>query len=128
MKRCHLVAACVYVAAACALAAAQCPWSRKVAALHGSCTCTYNLAQELTLQCTLVDFSTLVGALHQYAAQQTIDLLYVHNSSIVDLRDAVFQHVVINNLQLSRCDIRRIAPRAFQVSFEACSCIGVRLG
>ena len=45
---------------------------------------------------------------------QTIDLLYVHNSSVVDLRDGIFQHVTINNLQLSGCNIRRIAAIAFQ--------------
>ena len=43
-----------------------------------------------------------------------IDLLYVHNSSVVDLRDGIFQHVTINNLQLSRCNIRRIGAKAFQ--------------
>jgi len=38
----------------------------------------------------------------------------VHNSSVVDLRDGIFQHVIINNLQLSRCSIRRIGAKAFQ--------------
>ena len=93
---------------------AQCPWSRKVPTLHNACSCSYNLAQELTLQCSAVDFSALIGALHQYAAALTIDLLYVHNSSIIDLRDGVFEPVTINNLQLSQCDLRRVAAGAFR--------------
>jgi len=42
----------------------------QVATLHGSCSCSYNLAQELTLQCHAVDFSSLIGALQQYASDQ----------------------------------------------------------
>jgi len=114
MLRLWTVTAALLVASVASMASAQCPWSRKVATLQGSCACSYNLAQELTLQCHAVDFSALIGALQQYASDQTIDLLYVHNSSVVDLRDGIFQHVTINNLQLSGCNIRRIAAKAFQ--------------
>lgn len=94
-------------------ATAQCPWSRSVPALHGSCACSYNLAQELTLQCGQVNFTTLIDALHGHASNQIIDLLYVHNSTIPELRDNVLSRLTVHNIQLSRCQIRSIGPRAF---------------
>ena len=109
------LACCVLLAAYGARgASAQCPWNRNVASLQGACACSYNLAQELTLQCGAVDFGVLLNTLKEYAGGQTIDLLYVHNSSVLELRDGTFKHVRINNIQLSRCDIRRIGPTAFQ--------------
>lgn len=92
---------------------AQCPWSRSVPALHGSCACSYNLAQELTLQCGQVNFTTLLEALHGHANNQIIDLLYVHNSSVPELRDNMLNRLTVHNIQLSRCQIRSIGPRAF---------------
>lgn len=94
--------------------AAQCPWSRSVPALQGSCACSYNLAHELTLQCGQVsNFSILVAALNDHAHNQVIDLLYVHNSSVGQLVDDVFARLTVHNVQLSRCQIAGIAARAF---------------
>lgn len=105
------------VAVGCWIAAdsvkAQCPWSRSVPALHGSCACSYNLAQELTLQCGQVNFTTLMEALNDHAQSQTIDLFYVHNSSVVELRDNFLSLLTVHNVQMSRCQIRTIAPAAF---------------
>lgn len=94
-------------------ATAQCPWSRNVPALHGSCACSYNLAQELTLQCAQVDFPLLMTALNEHAASQTIDLLYVHNSTVGELRDNLLARLTVHNVQLSKCHIRAIGSRAF---------------
>lgn len=92
---------------------AQCPWSRSVPALHGSCACSYNLAQELTLQCGQVNFTTLMEALNEHAQSQTIDLFYVHNSTVVHLADDFLKLLTVHNIQMSRCQIRSIAAGAF---------------
>lgn len=92
---------------------AQCPWSRSVPALHGSCACSYNLAQELTLQCGQVNFTTLMQALNDHAQSQIIDLFYVHNSSVVELRDNFLSLLTVHNVQMSRCQIKSIGSRAF---------------
>ncbi|XP_057372454.1 uncharacterized protein LOC130693341 isoform X1 [Daphnia carinata] len=92
---------------------AQCPWSRNVPGLHGSCACSYNLAQELTLQCGQVNFTTLMDALNEHAQSQTIDLFYVHNSTVMELRDNFLSLLTVHNVQMSRCHIRNIQPRAF---------------
>ena len=108
-----VLAAAILAAFGTAVARAQCPWSRNVPALHGSCACSYNLAQELTLQCAQVDFAVLVTALNEHAASQTIDLLYVHNSTVGELRDNLLSRLKVHNVQLSKCHIRTIGPRAF---------------
>ena len=99
--------------AAAASVTAQCPWSRSVPALHGSCACSYNLAQELTLQCGQVNFTTLMDALNQHAQSQTIDLFYVNNSTVTELRDNFLSLLTVHNVQMSRCQIKSIGARAF---------------
>lgn len=101
------------MAVAIAAVSAQCPWSRSVPALHGSCACSYNLAQELTLQCGQVNFTTLMEALNEHAQSQTIDLFYVHNSSVAQLPDDFLSLLTVHNIQMSRCQIRSIGARAF---------------
>ena len=59
------------------------------------------------------NFTVLVTALNDHAHNQVIDLLYVHNSSVVQLVDDVFRRLTVHNVQLSRCQIGSIAPRAF---------------
>lgn len=44
----YIVLAAAWIGAG--AASAQCPWARSVPALNGACACSYNLAQELTLQ------------------------------------------------------------------------------
>ena len=97
--------------AAAASVTAQCPWSRSVPALHGSCACSYNLAQELTLQCGQVNFTTLMDALNQHAQSQTIDLFYVNNSTVTELRDNFLSLLTVHNVQMSRCKIKSIGRK-----------------
>ena len=110
---------CMLIATFCAgtYVSASCPWSRDVYELQ--CACSYNLAQELTVQCNQVNFTTLMDTLNEYAESQTVDLLYVHNSSINEIKDNVFSHVSVNNIQMSKCEIRRISARAFQGQEES---------
>ncbi len=107
---------------------AQCPWSRNVPALHGSCACSYNLAQELTLQCAQVDFPVLITALNEHAATQTIDLLYVHNSTVGELRDNLLSRLTVHNVQLSKCGIKTIGPRAFSGQENSLKNLNLQVG
>nr|CAD7443747.1 unnamed protein product [Timema bartmani] len=93
--------------------AAQCPWQREVKELQSSCICAYNLGQELSVQCDMVDFPVLLSALDKYAASTPLDLLYVNNSTIVDISDGAFKNILVRNVQLSGCRIRTVAPGAF---------------
>lgn len=92
----------------------QCPWHRDVQELQSSCICAYNLGQELSVQCDQVDFSKLLSALEDYAAAATIDLLYVNNSTLTELKDGSFKKLTMHNVQLSGCGIRNIQPGAFK--------------
>lgn len=94
--------------------ASQCPWHRELVELQSSCICAYNLGQELSVQCDQVDFPKLLGALEDYASRITIDLLYVNNSTVTDLRNGSFEKLTMHNVQLSGCRIRNIEPRAFR--------------
>ncbi|XP_022196682.2 leucine-rich repeat and fibronectin type III domain-containing protein 1-like protein [Nilaparvata lugens] len=93
---------------------AQCPWGREIAELQSSCICAYNLGQMLSVQCDMVDFPELLKALDEYASTLHIDLLYVNNSSVQALHDAMFANLKLNNLQMSGCKIRTVGKRAFQ--------------
>ena len=50
-----------------------------------------NSIQELSVQCTLVNFSLLTAALRDYARDSPIDLVYVNNTAILHLEDSVFK-------------------------------------
>lgn len=95
-------------------ATTPCPWEDNVAELQGSCICDYNLAQELSVQCDVVDYEKLVGALRQYAATIPMDLLYVNDSSIGTLKNGSFSVLTIHNIQLTGCHIKTIEPEAFK--------------
>lgn len=99
-----------------ARAGSPCPWSSApaLADLESSCTCDYNLARELSVQCDAVDFVQLLQGLRRYASgqQPRIDLLYVNNSTIGLLRNASFAGLRIVNLQLSSCRIKGLEPEA----------------
>lgn len=96
------------------LALAQCPWHRDVKELQSSCICAYNLGQELSVQCDMVDFPRLLAALDRYARDASLDLLYVNNSSVGTLADDAFRHLRLKSVQLSGCKIRAIGPHAFR--------------
>jgi hypothetical protein len=106
-----LLGVMLFVAQSCA---AQCPWHREIKELQSSCICAYNLGQELSVQCDVVDFSLLLSALDRYARNTPLDLLYVNNSTVVKLEDGAFKNLRINNVQLSGCKIRTIAPDTFR--------------
>ncbi|KAJ9596360.1 hypothetical protein L9F63_012635, partial [Diploptera punctata] len=94
--------------------AAQCPWHRDIKELQSSCICAFNMGQELSVQCDMVDFPRLLSALDRYARATPLDLLYVNNSTVVKLEDGAFKNLRIHNIQLSGCKIRNIAPGAFR--------------
>lgn len=94
--------------------AAQCPWHRDLKELQSSCICAYNLGKELSVQCDMVDFSLLLSALDRHARTIPLDLLYVNNSTVIRLEDGAFKNLKLNNVQLSGCKIRTIAPGTFR--------------
>lgn len=91
----------------------QCPWHRDVQDLQSSCLCAYNLGQELSVQCDQVDFTKLLQALQDYGSLITIDLLYVNNSTLNEIKNNSFQKLTVHNIQLSGCKIKHVQPRAF---------------
>ncbi|XP_050529564.1 uncharacterized protein LOC126899071 [Daktulosphaira vitifoliae] len=94
---------------------AQCPWQadQSAAGLQSSCMCSTNVAQELSIQCDLVDYENLLRVLDKYS-QNTIDLLYINNSLIRNVEDSSFANLRIHNLQLSGCQIHSISKTAFK--------------
>jgi Leucine-rich repeat (LRR) protein len=71
------------------------------------------MAQELSVQCDLVNYESLLQTLEKYS-QETLDLLYINNSSIKTINDSNFANLKIHNLQLSGCQIQSISQRAFK--------------
>ncbi|GJQ84642.1 hypothetical protein Trydic_g12671 [Trypoxylus dichotomus] len=93
---------------------AQCPWQRDIAELQSACLCSYNAGRELSVQCDIVDWPTLIDALQKYApADATLDLVYVNNSTIGALTGAIFSRLRVRSVQLSRCRIRTVSDDAF---------------
>jgi len=95
-------------------ALSQCPWHREVPELQSACICAYNLGQELSVQCDQVDFPRLLKALDVYAATSVIDLLYINNSTLNEIKEGSFRKITLQNVQLSGCKIRNIQPGAFR--------------
>ncbi|XP_025830034.1 leucine-rich repeat and fibronectin type-III domain-containing protein 5-like isoform X2 [Agrilus planipennis] len=93
---------------------AQCPWQREVPELQSSCLCSYNLAHELSVQCDMVEWSKLLSAIHRYAKDNAIDILYVNNSTVNVLKDSIFANIKVHNIQLSRCKIAKVSSDAFK--------------
>ncbi|XP_045511161.1 vasorin [Colias croceus] len=91
----------------------QCPW-KESPALQEACVCAYNLARQLSVQCDQVNFSTLLFALNSNARKITIDLLYINNSTVVELTDDLFINLAIHNLQISSCKIKKVEDQAFR--------------
>ncbi|XP_064116162.1 leucine-rich repeat and fibronectin type-III domain-containing protein 3-like isoform X1 [Macrobrachium nipponense] len=93
---------------------AQCPWPREVTDLNASCLCAYNIQNELSIQCTSVNFTLLMTVLHQRANSVPLDLLYVNNTRISVLNDRTFDGLKVENIQFSSCDIYNISDNAFK--------------
>ncbi|XP_031343941.1 leucine-rich repeat and fibronectin type-III domain-containing protein 3 [Photinus pyralis] len=93
---------------------AQCPWQRESLELQSSCLCSYNLARELSVQCDMVEWQTLLVALNQYATETPLDLLYVNNSTVGALTDSIFAKLKVHNIQLSGCKIKTVSKDAFK--------------
>ncbi|XP_025405534.1 uncharacterized protein LOC112679828 [Sipha flava] len=106
---------CLLVCLCISKSQAQCPWQADQSAteLHSSCICSVNMAQELSVQCDLVNYESLLQTLEKYS-QETLDLLYINNSSIKTINDSNFANLKIHNLQLSGCQIQSISQRAFK--------------
>ena len=96
-----------------AVATSPCPWSAHVPKLDASCICDYNLANELSIQCDIVDYCQLIRAMRRYAGQMSIDLFYVNNSTIGSLNGSL-SALKITNMQLSGCRIKTVEPDAFK--------------
>ncbi|KAJ8964478.1 hypothetical protein NQ314_004765 [Rhamnusium bicolor] len=97
-----------------ALTSAQCPWQREVPELQSACLCSYNLGHELSVQCDMVDWSKLLTALNKYATSTPLDLLYVNNSTVGDLKDNILANLKVQNIQLSGCKIKKVSSGAFK--------------
>jgi len=61
-----------------------------------------------------VDFPQLLDAMNNHARLKPVDLLYVNNSTITELPEAIFSNLSLHNVQLSSCGIQRIATGAFK--------------
>ncbi|KAG7170646.1 Leucine-rich repeats and immunoglobulin-like domains protein 3-like 2, partial [Homarus americanus] len=92
----------------------QCPWPKEVTELNGTCVCAFNVRNDLSIQCTTVNFTLLMTMLHQRASSISLDLLYLNNTRISVLPDDTFDGLTIENLQLSSCGIHNISEGAFQ--------------
>jgi len=97
-------------------AVAQCPWGRdpNLVELQSACLCAINLSQQLSVQCSVVNFDMLTSALYDYAREAAIDLVYVNNSAIVELKENTFKGLKISNLQISNAKISKVSPNAFR--------------
>ncbi|XP_069178132.1 leucine-rich repeat-containing protein let-4 isoform X1 [Procambarus clarkii] len=95
-------------------ARSQCPWPREVTDLNGSCLCAFNLQNELSIQCTAVNFTLLMTVLHQRSSSVPLDLLYVNNTRVSVLNDRTFDGLVIENIQFSSCGIFNVSEGAFK--------------
>lgn len=91
----------------------QCPWHRDIIELQSACLCSYNLGHELSVQCDMVEWTKLLTTLNSYATTIPLDLLYVNNSTIKELKDSIFSKLEIHNVQLSGCRIKTIRSGAF---------------
>ncbi|XP_031763684.2 leucine-rich repeats and immunoglobulin-like domains protein 1 [Galleria mellonella] len=91
----------------------ECPWEG-APALQTACVCALNLARDLSVQCEQVDFFGLLAALNSSARSISLDLLYINNSTIPILRNDMFGHLKIHNLQISACKIKKIEDDAFK--------------
>ncbi|KAL1458431.1 hypothetical protein WDU94_008586 [Cyamophila willieti] len=95
---------------------AQCPWEDEPETeLQSTCICSYNTANELSIQCNdLTSYPLFKATLNKYVSKVPLDLLYINNSAIRNINENTFNGVLIKNLQLSHCRINSITPNAFR--------------
>uniref|UniRef100_A0A8D8UUS9 Leucine-rich repeats and immunoglobulin-like domains protein 3 n=3 Tax=Cacopsylla melanoneura TaxID=428564 RepID=A0A8D8UUS9_9HEMI len=95
---------------------AQCPWEDEPETeLQSTCICSYNTANELSIQCNdLTNYPLFKATLNKYVSKVPLDLLYINNSAIRSINENTFNGVLIKNLQLSHCRINSITPNAFR--------------
>lgn len=109
----------LFVAVMLSAVSAQCPWQREMPELLSACICSYNLGHELSVQCDMVEWPKLISALHQYAVATPLDLLYVNNSTVGELKDNILLNLKVHNMQLSGCKIKRVHSEAFSGQEES---------
>ncbi|XP_068244417.1 uncharacterized protein haf isoform X2 [Palaemon carinicauda] len=113
-RNCRAMQYLVFILLGTTVVRAQCPWPREVTDLNASCLCAYNMQNELSIQCTSVNFTLLMTVLHQRANSVPLDLLYVNNTRINVLNDRTFDGLKVENIQFSSCDIYNISDNAFR--------------
>ncbi|CAB3385642.1 Hypothetical predicted protein [Cloeon dipterum] len=109
---------CVSVALVACVSAQLCPWQNDHPELSSACLCATNLAREVSIQCDLVDWPLLLGALKRHLPPgpgPVVDLLYVSNSTVRSLPADVLAGVRrVRSLQMSGCKIEKIETGAFR--------------
>ncbi|KAG5876072.1 hypothetical protein JTB14_011556 [Gonioctena quinquepunctata] len=65
------------------------------------------------MQCDIVNWQILLTSLNKYATATPVDLLYVNNSTIVELKDNILVNLQVQNIQLSGCRIKKVHTDAF---------------
>ncbi|KAI5704670.1 hypothetical protein M8J75_007751 [Diaphorina citri] len=96
---------------------AQCPWEdESESELQSTCICSYNTANELSIQCNdLTNYPLFKATLNKHVNTKVpLDLLYINNSAIRNINENTFNGIFIKNLQLSHCRINSITPNAFR--------------
>ncbi|CAG2158575.1 unnamed protein product [Oppiella nova] len=93
----------------------QCPWSRSadLLDLHSDCICGYNNVQRLTIQCSPVNFTQLMTAIHLSVQKMPIDMLYINNSTLTTIPGGVFKNLDVLNLHISNSKLETISLDAF---------------
>lgn len=93
----------------------QCPWSRspELIDLHSDCICGYNNVQRLTIQCSPVNFTQLMTAIHLSVQKMPIDMLYINNSSLTTIPSGVFRNLDILNLHIANSKLESVSTDAF---------------
>ncbi|XP_053207552.1 slit homolog 2 protein-like isoform X2 [Panonychus citri] len=99
-----------------AIVSGQCPWSNTTYTdLYPSCVCSYSNVQKLSIQCSPVNFTRLLEALHSSVNKSTpVYDLYVNNATTNgSLVKGTFSGLDITNLHISKSRLAIIEPEAF---------------
>lgn len=97
--------------------ATQCPWEEETETeLASTCICSFNTANELSVQCNdLANYPLFKATLIKYTTSKVpLDLLYINNSAIRNINENTLSGILVKNLQLSHCRINSITPNAFR--------------
>ena len=69
---------------------------------------------KIAVQCSVVNFPLLTRALSEYARETPIELVYVNNSAVPELRQNTFAGLKISNLQINHAQLARLDSNAFR--------------